>query len=651
VLKKLFCANGTISIFAISVFLLIGRVGVSQQSKPAFRDIRDKISSTTETVALAKVDDLTVTNHLLRSWLEVAKPTEMLRQPIGDILGLPPAKLADVISRLALYEMARRESLRDSDFASTKLVAALRAQRHRILRRRFFEKEIYEKNPPMTDKEARRWYREHIYLYTQPFTFSARAIFLSTYKPYSLHRGDTLQRIARDVIGDPKAIGRILDKATSAPIFTSREEIRFLPPPPPSEGKIVMVPMNADERRSVRERMAKIEKRLRAGEDFVALAKTYSDEPEAKRGSLIGPLPTPGRPLLKSVLEAAKKTPVGQVTPVLETPHGFLILKIVGKTDKPVLPFEKVKARLVADELKQRREAAAKRLIESLFSDPLLEIDRRAFMQDSAPDDLVIARVGDFRYTWGDYRRDTGRLYSAPPTFEARVELLKKSASLREALIEAKARALGLDREPQVAARIRAVEMVLRGRAYLEWYARRKVSVAETRLRQLYLDERERFREPGRYRIRELVIRLDPEDAKDPKKVQATMDYLAELLGRARSEHSFARLARREGNWPPQASKRDDLKWVDEDYRGKDFASKLASLEPGKPAGPFHVGDDVFLVWLHERTPRRYKPFEDVRSEVDRLYRMRHWAELIRAAEKAIRARHKFEILFAYEKL
>lgn len=653
-----------------AVFLLFAVSAVfSQPPYLAFDDLKNRIRSTTDTVVLARVDATTVTNQVLRSWLKAAKPTPVDSLTIDQIMALPAADLVYVIRNLGFYCMSNQEALRDKDFVSTPLMEALIAQRDQILQNRLLEREINDKNLPMTDPEARRWYQENMSQYTLPFTFSCHAIFLSTYRLYavSLKRGDTPPKIAKDVIGEPRAINRILDSRTSTPVFlpfdpkaidflfgsggpppASLELFRFMPSPKPQEGEVVWIPMAAKDREAVKRRMEEIEAQLRAGADFVALAKARSDDSPAMRGQGIGPLPAPGRPLLENVLDAAAKTPVGQITPILETPHGFLLLKIVEKQGKTVRPFEEVRDQLIADEVQRRRAKAATELAHLLFGDPALKVDREGIMSDGAADNRVIAQVGDYVYTWGDYRRDTGRRYSAPPTYEARVALLESSTLLRNKLATAKAVASGLDREPGVVAQMSTIEMIFRGRAYVEWYAQRRVPLTDDQLNKLYLEERQRFREPGKYNVRELILRLDPTESSDVKKVAARMSFLSDVAKRIKSENLFVEEARAQGNWPLRERQRGQSKTVEENYRGSRFADVLAGLEVGRCAGPFHVGDEVFLLWLQDRSKPRYRGFDSVKAQVADLYRQMRWNDLLGIAEKEIRARHQLELFFTY---
>jgi parvulin-like peptidyl-prolyl isomerase len=629
---------------------------LSEANKLSFDQIRNRIPSTTETVPLARIDAATVTNGVLRAWLEtpgviVFRPKTSEQLTAAQAMALSGAELADVIFSLGLYEMAREESLHDADFVSTGLASAILDQQHQIIRQRFLETKVNEKNPAMTEEEARRWYQENIGVNTLPFNFSVRTIFLSTYRPYAVRKGETPEKVAAEVSGDPKAASRILDSFTSHPFYRPFDLMRVLPPLPVRVGEIVWVPMNDKERQAVRQRMEKIEAELRSGADFETLAKTHSDDVKELRGARIGPLPTPGRPLLESVLNAAVQTPVGKVTPILDTPNGFLLLQILDKTERSVRPFEEVRSQLISDELQARRARVANELLQKLVYDPIVKIDREALMADKAPDNRVIASVGTFQYTWGDYRRDTGRRYSAPPTYEARVQLMESSNWLREHIIAAKAVEMGLDRDPAVARRLRAVETVLRGQAYVEWYTNHRVRVTEEHLRQFYLKERDQFRQPGRFKLLELIMKLAPEETSDTKKIETLMTFLRDdLAPQAKTERAFARLAASESNWPAAKRERGAVKDADTNYRGPEFAKTIETLEPGRCYGPYHVGDEVFLVWIRDRSPVRYRTFDEVRSPVEQLYRRQHWGELVDIAQKDIRARHRLELLFTLAK-
>jgi hypothetical protein len=85
--------------------------------------------------------------------------------------------------------------------------------------------------------------------------------------------------------------------------------------------------------------------RLRSGEDFAEVASEVSEEPgAAERGGLL----QPGRKgsWVSEFWDAAAALQIGQVSPVVQSPYGFHVLKLEGRT--PV-PFPEARRRVVAE--------------------------------------------------------------------------------------------------------------------------------------------------------------------------------------------------------------------------------------------------------------------------------------------------------------
>ena len=95
-------------------------------------------------------------------------------------------------------------------------------------------------------------------------------------------------------------------------------------------------------------------RRIRKGEDFEALAAKYSIGPEKEQSGRLG---TYRRGELPVPLEkAAFSTPTGKVTSLVETQHGFHILKVVRRIPSHVQPEEEARdeiARKLSREKKQ----------------------------------------------------------------------------------------------------------------------------------------------------------------------------------------------------------------------------------------------------------------------------------------------------------
>ncbi len=118
-----------------------------------------------------------------------------------------------------------------------------------------------------------------------------------------------------------------------------------------------------------------LQKRAAAGEDFAKLAEKYSEDPGSaknggdlgyfQRGQMVGPFE-----------EAAFKLKPGEVSPVVETPFGFHVIKV---EDRRVPKFQDNEVQFRAQMVQQRANEAEQNYIKSL-TDPLdIQVEDGAF--------------------------------------------------------------------------------------------------------------------------------------------------------------------------------------------------------------------------------------------------------------------------------
>jgi peptidyl-prolyl cis-trans isomerase C len=95
---------------------------------------------------------------------------------------------------------------------------------------------------------------------------------------------------------------------------------------------------------AARKRIDDIHAKLKSGQDFESLARTYSEDPSASKGGDLGYVRT-GQ-VLKPFEDALFALKPGEVSDVVETSLGFHIIKAVDRKSETTIPFEKVKDQL-----------------------------------------------------------------------------------------------------------------------------------------------------------------------------------------------------------------------------------------------------------------------------------------------------------------
>jgi peptidyl-prolyl cis-trans isomerase C len=120
----------------------------------------------------------------------------------------------------------------------------------------------------------------------------------------------------------------------------------------------------AEQREEARRRIDEAHRRAVAGENFRALAREYSESPFAERGGDMGFFPR-GR-TLPEFEKVVFSLPVGEISPVFETPHGFNVVKVLEHRKSGLRPYEEVRTELLMVLARERRDQALRERVASL---------------------------------------------------------------------------------------------------------------------------------------------------------------------------------------------------------------------------------------------------------------------------------------------
>ncbi len=132
---------------------------------------------------------------------------------------------------------------------------------------------------------------------------------------------------------------------------------------------LISLPADAAEsdKFAARENISAISAKAQAGEDFAELAKQYSQCPSNQKGGDLGFFP---RGVMVPAFENAVFTLAeGALSDIVETPFGFHLIKVTGKTAERKVTYDEVKDRLRQDLLNQKSNSEAQKWISKLRTD------------------------------------------------------------------------------------------------------------------------------------------------------------------------------------------------------------------------------------------------------------------------------------------
>lgn len=120
-----------------------------------------------------------------------------------------------------------------------------------------------------------------------------------------------------------------------------------------------------------------IQDELAKGANFEELAKEKSMDATAARGGDVGYF-RKGQ-LVPEFEEAALSLNPGEVGPVIRTQFGYHVLKLTGKKDSDIEPYEKVKARVYEELKKEKRTELFEKLVLGLKNKYKVEMEEDVF--------------------------------------------------------------------------------------------------------------------------------------------------------------------------------------------------------------------------------------------------------------------------------
>jgi parvulin-like peptidyl-prolyl isomerase len=139
----------------------------------------------------------------------------------------------------------------------------------------------------------------------------------------------------------------------------------------------------------------------------------------------------------------------------------------------------------------------------------------------------------------------------------------------------------------------------------------RKIAIEDQELRAYYEDHKDEYRQPSRFRIRELVI---PKGA-TPEEQEASKAKLEQIQAGLKEGKSFEDLVKQHSASPSKDTG-GDLGWMKKGLLRKSIEDAALALKPDQVSTPLETDKDFLLVQLIASEEDVVKPFSEVKQQI-----------------------------------
>lgn len=548
--------------------------------------------------------------------------------PIPKIPALPLDMMRDAARQVAASQEAAQAVAKSTD-TQLKLdcSANLPALKSRIFVTQVFNTEVMDKITSPTEAQIQAFYEKHKPELKQPFQFKIRFLLLLTYERYVVKdASETLESIAQRVSGDPAQAANIRADVESRPL--RREEGKLFKALTP--GEKLLVPMSKERQQEVRQQLEAILTQLKQGKSFEELARKYSEA--ETRGEEVGPLPTgtrQGEKPLTQLVEMAKATPVGQISPIFQTKHGFQVIQVTQKVEEGFIPLQTAREQIVTAIKEEQKNELIQVALKRLFSTSKIKIDFAQIAKgDKLTTETAIASLGNGRVLWNDFKA-VWEENGSPVEPDAIMVLVKQSYPFLALVSQEYLQPQLQDPTTTLSRQLARLETAYVGQAYIgRTAAQRVIDKITTGSAKAYYDRYKdtKFLKPPHVEYALMVMPLKPEQSglSGPAREQALAELskkMAGQLSKVKKVEDFQDLvaqhelsAPRPENAPVDTAEPTPLERVPEG-----IMQQLAKIQPGQWTQPFVFENSMVVsALLRSRSAAQPVAFEEVVDEINR---------------------------------
>lgn len=138
-----------------------------------------------------------------------------------------------------------------------------------------------------------------------------------------------------------------------------------------------------------------------------------------------------------------------------------------------------------------------------------------------------------------------------------------------------------------------------------------KIAIEDQELRAYYEDHKDEYKQPSRFRIRELVLGRGD----SPTEIETTRNKIAEIQNKLKNGITFEELVK-EYSISPSSGTNGDLGWMNKGIIREDIEKTALSLKLNQVSNPIETVKDYCFIQLIGLEEESTKPFSEVKPEI-----------------------------------
>ncbi len=492
-----------------------------------------------------------------------------------------------------------------------------------------FEEEIAGQFGEPAEEELHELYEEQKdERFHQQEELRMRHIYVSTYEPYRVEAGDTLESIAREISGEEEKAEYILSDETKRPRHEGlgEEEEEGLPPRALVEGEMLLVPVSGEAEEEARARIDAAYERLEAGEDFRTVAREMSENENPGQLWVIRPAEQE-RPVMPELMDTFRSLGDREFSEPLRTRHGFQIVYRERYQPEGYRPFEEVRTTLESTYRRDDRARVLTAFYEDLVGDErVVSIDEGLIersAEEAEPGDILV-RIGEDEFTREDITAIDREFMESEECrdLEGFRGFLARTTRFQGPLVVQYMEAEGYKDRPMVHWIGEAMENTFLAESYLNSAVRARLDqTTEDELLAYFEEHSQRYAEPESYELYGIAVPVD-EGLEEDEAREAAVTRLTEAVRGIETLEDFKAAADRT-NPAGERRFREGGRWGTRragQLEDPDLSAIRATNAPGRTEVVFS-NNEARTYWVQEAREEHRPPFEEVRERVENNYR------------------------------